>query len=64
MGKQEISYIDAVTELETIVQAIENDEDVDVDNLIIKIKRAQELVLICETKLQIAKENSEKILNI
>lgn len=59
--KEEISYTEAVTELENIVSDIEND-DVSVDELGIKVKRASELIAICKNKLHTTEEEVSKIL--
>lgn len=58
---KEISYTEAVTELENIVSDIEND-DVSVDELGIKVKRASELITICKNKLHHTEEEVSKIL--
>ena len=47
---KEILYSDAIQELEQIVSSIEN-EDVNVDELGVKVKRAAELINICRDKL-------------
>lgn len=46
-----ITYSEALSELETIVQQIEN-EEVDIDILIEKIKRADYLCKFCRAKLR------------
>lgn len=43
--KKDIPYTEAITELEEIVSSIEND-DVNVDELSVKVKRAAELIKI------------------
>ena len=45
-----ISYSDAITELETIVSEIEN-EEISVDELAEKVKRASMLIKVCKDKL-------------
>ncbi len=59
--KEEISYTEAIAELEQIVAAIEGD-DVSVDELSIKVKRASELIKICKDKLYNTEEEVNKIL--
>ena len=50
MAKQEIKYEQAVSELEQIVNKMENDE-LDIDQLSDQLKRAKELVKLCKDKL-------------
>lgn len=45
-----IKYTDAISELEAIVSEIEN-EDISVDDLAEKVKRASMLIRICKDKL-------------
>ncbi len=59
--KKEISYTDAIEELEKIVFSIEN-EDVNIDELSIKVKRASELINICKNKLHNTEEEVSSIL--
>jgi len=55
-----ISYKDAFEELNNIAQSLENDE-LEIDTLAKKIKRANELVKYCKEKLRAIEEdvNSE-----
>ena len=46
----EMSYSEAIAELETIVSEIEQD-DVPVDELLEKVKRAADLITFCKAKL-------------
>lgn len=46
----EIRYADAIEELEEILEEIE-DEDVDLDDLAVKVERASELVDVCRHKI-------------
>ena len=59
--KKETSYEIAINELEDIVASIEN-EDVNVDELSIKVKRAAELIKICKTKLYNTEQEVDNIL--
>ena len=59
--KKEILYTKAIEELEEIVTSIEN-EDVNVDELSVKVKRAAELINICKDKLQKTEEEVDSIL--
>ena len=49
----EISYRDALNELEGILAAIE-EEQVDVDDLAIKVKRSAELIRLCRSRIEAA----------
>jgi len=46
----EIRYADAIEELEEILEEIE-DEDVDLDDLAVKVERASALVDVCREKI-------------
>ena len=59
--KKGILYTEAIEELEEIVSSIEN-EDVNVDELSVKVKRAAELINICKDKLQNTEEEVNSIL--
>ncbi len=59
--KKGILYTEAIEELEKIVSSIEN-EDVNVDELSIKVKRAAELINICKEKLHKTEEEVNTIL--
>jgi exodeoxyribonuclease VII small subunit len=59
--KREISYREAIEEVETILLQIENDE-LDVDDLSEKVKRASFLLKLCKTKLYKTQEEVETIL--
>jgi len=59
--KKEIPYTQAIEELEEIVSSIEN-EDVNVDELSVKVKRAAELIKICKSKLHNTEEEVNNIL--
>ncbi|MFO8067206.1 MAG: exodeoxyribonuclease VII small subunit [Bacteroidales bacterium] len=58
---QEISYSDAIAELESIVEEIEN-ENISVDILSDKVKRAAELIKICKKALQLTDKEVKQIL--
>jgi len=59
--KKQIKYGDAVAEIESILDKIEN-EELDVDELTTKVKRVSELLSICKEKLHSTEEEVEKIL--
>jgi exodeoxyribonuclease VII small subunit len=50
---EEISYADALAELESILSAIE-EEQVDVDELAVKVKRSAELIRLCRGRIEAA----------
>ena len=58
---EKVKYTDAIIELEEIVSSIENDE-VNVDELSVKVKRASELIKICKEKLHNTEEEVSRIL--
>jgi exodeoxyribonuclease VII small subunit len=58
---RELTYSQALNELEKIVAAIES-EEVDVDVLAEKIKRASFLISFCKQKLRTAEEEVKKVL--
>ncbi|MBP8933892.1 MAG: exodeoxyribonuclease VII small subunit [Candidatus Atribacteria bacterium] len=60
--KNQLSYKQALEELENIVAEIENGE-IDVDLLAEKVKRATFLSQICKSKLKKTQEEMEKLFN-
>jgi exodeoxyribonuclease VII small subunit len=60
MDKQ-LSYSEAIAELELIVTEIEQGE-ISIDTLSEKVKRAAELIKICKTKLSSTEDDVNKIL--
>lgn len=56
------TYQQAMDELDAIVSQIENDE-LSIDELSSKIKKASELITFCKNKLRKTDEEVEKILN-
>jgi exodeoxyribonuclease VII small subunit len=61
MATKKISYNEAFTELQGILEKIESGEP-DVDNLAEMVKKAAELIKICKTKLFETESEIEKIL--
>lgn len=59
---EEIAYKDAVEELETILDAIEQDE-VDLDVLAEKVERASVLIQLCRQKIVATEEKVSKIIS-
>lgn len=60
MAKNEISYKDAMSELESILSGIQTQE-IDIDQLAESIKRAAELIKFCKTKLKTAEDQIQGI---
>lgn len=58
---ENLSYSNAMKELEEILRYIESQE-VDVDILVEKVKRATELIRFCKSKLKSAEEELQKTL--
>lgn len=58
---KDISYSDALNELNEIARLIEN-EAIPVDELTAKLKRASELITLCRAKLRLTEEEVKKIL--
>lgn len=61
MAIKKISYNEAMTEIEAILEKIEN-EELDVDDLAEKVKRVAVLLKMCKDKLQQTNEQVEKVL--
>ena len=59
--KKNPSYKQAIDEIESIVNEIEN-ETVDVDTLALKVKRAAYLIKLCREKLKTTDDEVKKIL--
>ncbi len=61
MPENRIGYSEAIKEIERIIHQIEN-EELDVDDLAGKVKRAYFLLKLCREKLQSTEKDIEKIL--
>ena len=59
--KEEIRYEEAMTQLEQIVEQIENNE-LGIDELTSKLKQAQRLLKMCKDKLTKTDKEIEKLL--
>lgn len=57
-----MNYEEAVQQLESIVQRMENDE-LDIDELTTELKKAQQLIKMCKAKLTKMDEDIKKILS-
>lgn len=62
MAKKEISYNDAVKEIEEILHQIEN-EELDVDILSEKVKTVSNLIKLCKKRLHQTETEVQKILD-
>lgn len=62
MAKKEQTYGEAMQELQGIMGSIEND-DLDVDILLEKVKKAATLIKFCKDKLQKTNVEIQKILD-
>ena len=62
MAKEEIKYEDSVKELEHIVAQMENNE-LDIDVMGERLKKAQKLMKLCRDKLTKADQEVKKILD-
>jgi len=61
MTTKKVTYSEAISEIEEIIEKIEN-EELDVDELAEKVKRVSALLKICREKLQSTSEQVEQIL--
>ncbi|MGI6719260.1 MAG: exodeoxyribonuclease VII small subunit [Bacteroidales bacterium] len=61
MEKNKISYEDAFTELQKISDQLVND-NIGIDELTNKLKRANELIKICRAQLKKTEEETNKVL--
>ena len=62
MGKTNISYAEAIKQIEEILKKIES-EELDVDELSEKVKKAADLLKLCKMKLHETDEEIRKILD-
>lgn len=61
MATKKVSYNEAISEIEEILEKIEN-EELDVDELAEKVKRVSVLLKICKDKLTKTNDQVEQIL--
>lgn len=61
MSKKQLTYSEAITEIESIISKIENQE-LDIDELSANVKRVAELLNFCKLKLKNTEEEVQKIL--
>lgn len=60
MSEEEIGYVDAMHELETILDELEGDH-LDVDVLAERVRRASELIRLCRSRITRAQEDVARI---
>jgi exodeoxyribonuclease VII small subunit len=58
---KKMTYAEAMKRLQAIVSAVESDE-LDVDQLTVKLKEAKELITFCKDKLTSTSDEVKKIL--
>jgi len=61
MSEKQNSYNDTLEELKEILKNI-RDQNIDVDQLATKVKRARELIDICEQRIKKAKMEVEEVI--
>ena len=57
-----VTYAQALTELETILRALETDS-IDVDDLTARVERSAELIRLCRHKLRNAEASLDRVFN-
>ena len=62
MTKKPVKYSEAIKEVERIINQIESNE-LDIDELTEKIRRASELLKFCKQKLHFTEEEIQKIID-
>lgn len=62
MKDDKLTYTDAVTELESILKALESNDEVDMDRISASVKRASELMDFCKKKLHALDAELEKMI--
>ncbi len=62
MAEREISYTEAIAEIEKIMTKLRG-ESVDVDTLTAEVKQASELIELCKQRLRTTEEEVNKLFN-
>lgn len=62
MAKKEISYTEAMAEIEKIMSKLRG-ENIDIDTLTAEVKRASELIEMCKQRLRTTEEEVRKLFN-
>lgn len=60
MAKQEISYTEAMAEIEAIMAKLRG-ENIDIDTLAAEVKRASKLIEMCKKRLHATEEQVRKL---
>jgi exodeoxyribonuclease VII small subunit len=63
MAKKELTYTEAIVELEDILKQIENTEEINIDKISSQVKRATELIDFCKKQLHNIDKELEKMTN-
>ena len=63
MAKKELTYTEAIVELEYILKQIENTEEINIDKISFQVKRATELIDFCKKQLHNIDKELEKMIN-
>ncbi len=58
----DVSYADAVHELETIISALEGDQ-LDIDGLAERVARAANLIEVCRSRIELARVEVNKVVS-
>jgi len=59
---QKQTYTTAITELENILKQLENTEEINIDEIASKLKRASELMEFCKKQLHLIDQDLEKMI--
>lgn len=62
MTKQKLTYDEAVAELELILKELETNEDINMDNIAAKVKRAAILLDFCKKQLHELDRDIQKMM--
>lgn len=62
MNNDNLTYSQCVEELEVILKTLENSDEVDMDTISLKVKRAVELMDFCKKKLHVLDKSIEKMI--
>ncbi len=61
MAKKKLSYRESAAEIESILTAIDEETEVDIDELATRLERAAELIRFCSDRLRSAEMRVEKV---
>ncbi len=61
MAKKKLSYRESAAEIESILTAIDEETEVDIDELATRLERAAELIRFCSERLRSAEMRVEKV---